>query len=62
MVKNSSCKAGDEGSVPGQRTKIPQAVPYSQKILSKNRLCSSMMLKVWLVAVSGVGEIDWEGV
>ena len=25
VVKNSSCKAGDEGSVPGQRTKIPRA-------------------------------------
>ena len=25
MVKNLSCKAGDEGSVPGQGTKIPRA-------------------------------------
>ena len=25
MVKNWSCNAGDAGSIPGQRSKIPQA-------------------------------------
>ena len=31
VVKNPPSNTGDVGSIPGQGTKIPRAVPHSQK-------------------------------